>query len=353
MNIAQVGNTAAIAAVGSKGLFFYWQEIGGASWQSELVAAPTPPVVEASLAQVDNTAAIAAVRQDGSLWYYWQTIGDTGPWKEEQVDTPNTVSSASLAQVDRTAAIAAFIGSRLNFYWQEIGGGSWSAEPVADLTLPLAGASLAQVDRTAAIAAVRQDGSLSYHWQPIGDSGPWNEEQVAGPPSTASLASLAQVDRTVAIAVVRQNSSLWYYWQNIGGGPWSPEPLTGPIATGTSLAQLGNQGNTFVGIAEVRQDHSLRFISQLVSTVNQPWNFHVAYSPTATSLPITAVSLAQVGETGAIAAVRQDGSLWFYWWRIVVGAVTWKEELVAPAGSVLVPPLRAIPTTLLGPNRLI
>src|SRR5277367_3703855 len=99
MNIVQVGNTAAIVAVGSKGLYFYWQEIGSSTWQTELVAAPTPPVVEASLAQVGNTAAIAAVRQDGSLWYYWQTIGDTGPWNEEPVDTANTVSSASLAQV--------------------------------------------------------------------------------------------------------------------------------------------------------------------------------------------------------------------------------------------------------------
>lgn len=72
-----------------------------------------------------------------------------------------------------------------------------------------------------------------------------------------------------------------------------------------------------------------------MSTVTQPWNFHRAYSPTTTSLPIVAASIAQVNDTAVIAVVRQDGSLWFYWWRSDINnPVIFKEELVAPAGSV-------------------
>jgi hypothetical protein len=47
------------------------------------------------------------------------------------------------------------------------------------------------------------------------------------------------------------------------------------------------------------------------------------------------MNIAQVGNAAAIAAFCHDGSLWFFW-QPVGGAVLWKQELVAPAGSVLV-----------------
>jgi hypothetical protein len=192
MNIAHVGNTAAIAAVGSKGLRFYWQKIGGGSWHSELVADPNPPITGAWLAQVGNTAAIAAVRTDGSLWFHWQTIGDAGPWNEEQVaGPPNTASSTSVAQIGNSAGITAVGGNGLKFYWQKIGGGPWHPE---QLVLSATN-SLAQVGNTAAVADVRQDGSLWYHFQAI-DTVPWFPQLVSSPSQKSlpvTAASIAQV----------------------------------------------------------------------------------------------------------------------------------------------------------------
>jgi hypothetical protein len=37
MNVTQVGDSAAIAVVNDDGLWFYWQAIGTASWNPELV----------------------------------------------------------------------------------------------------------------------------------------------------------------------------------------------------------------------------------------------------------------------------------------------------------------------------
>ena len=48
MNVAQVGNSAVIAAIGQGGIVsFYWQTIGGGPWNPELVIDPittNPPV---------------------------------------------------------------------------------------------------------------------------------------------------------------------------------------------------------------------------------------------------------------------------------------------------------------------
>ena len=84
MNVAQVGKSSVIAAVGQdSSLRYYWQTIGTTPWNPEQVPASVP-IVSASVAQVGDSSVIAAVGNDGSLWYYWQTIGTT-PWNPEQV----------------------------------------------------------------------------------------------------------------------------------------------------------------------------------------------------------------------------------------------------------------------------
>jgi hypothetical protein len=71
MNVAQVGNSAVIAAVGVDGsLRFYWQTIGTAPWHSEQVAVDTSGgevFTHASVARVGDSSAIAAAGSDDSL----------------------------------------------------------------------------------------------------------------------------------------------------------------------------------------------------------------------------------------------------------------------------------------------
>ena len=87
MNVVQVGDSSVIAAVGQdSSLWYYWQTIGGTTWNPEQVPAPVPISTSssASVAQVGDSSVIAAIGTDGSLWYYWQTIGGT-TWNPEQV----------------------------------------------------------------------------------------------------------------------------------------------------------------------------------------------------------------------------------------------------------------------------
>jgi hypothetical protein len=332
MSIAQVGNTAAIAAVGSKGLRYYWQTIGTRSWHSESVADPIPPISGASLTQIGNTAAIASVRQDGSVWYHWQTIGDSGPWNEEQVAVPpNSASVAVVAAVGNTAAIAAAGAGGLRYYWQTIGAGPWHGEQLAKLNVPIVGTALAQVGNEAVVMDIRPDGGLWVHLQVIGNV-PWFPHLVPGPGGTFSPVTATAVASvgSIGIAAVR-GDGLKYFWAGNGPGPWHEETLSHPTepVIGVSLAHIGNTA----AIAAVRQDGSLWHYFQTINTV--PWYAQLVASPNSTSLPITAASVTQVGNSTAIAAVRQDGSLWFFW-QPVGSAVPWKQELVAAPGSVLV-----------------
>ena len=90
MNVAQVGNSSVIAAVGDAGsLWFYWQTIGSAKWNTELVAGRNT-TLQASVAQVGDSSVIAAINNDSGLSFYWQTIG-TAPWNPELVSPPLSV----------------------------------------------------------------------------------------------------------------------------------------------------------------------------------------------------------------------------------------------------------------------
>jgi len=297
MNVAQVGNSSVITAVGAHDgrVLFYFQPIGGGPWTQELVIEPNatrPPVgafTAASVAQVGNSSVIAAVGADGSVWFLFQPIG-SGGWRPELVAAPtNSPNSpppfiaASIAQVGNSSVIAAVSSDgSLWFYWQTIGTGPWNPELVAAATStssPVTAASIAHVGNSAVIAAVHQDGTLSFYWQTIGATGPWNQEPVpVSGPNNVSSASVAQVGNSSVIAAVHQDGTLSFYWQTIGGGPWNTEPVPGP--------------NT-----------------------------------------ISSASVAHVGNSAVIAAVGADGSLWFDWQTI--GAAGWNLEAVAPAGSVL------------------
>jgi hypothetical protein len=56
-------------------------------------------------------------------------------------------------------------------------------------------------------------------------------------------------------------------------------------------------------------------------------------APAGTISTLSTASVAQVGNSSVIAAVGDDGSLWFYWQTI--GTVPWNSEQVAPAGSII------------------
>lgn len=49
-------------------------------------------------------------------------------------------------------------------------------------------------------------------------------------------------------------------------------------------------------------------------------------------VPISSASVTQVGNASGIAAIGQDGSLWFFWQ--IIGTEPWETRKVASAGSV-------------------
>jgi hypothetical protein len=228
---------------------FYWQTIGTAPWNPEQVAGPAD---FPSIAQVGNSAAIAALDPNNNLMFYWQTIG-TAPWNPEQVAEsalpfPFTGSAPSLAQVGNSAAIAVQAFSPdaqggppetfvVKLYWQTIGTAPWNSEIVG---FALSAPSLAQVGNSAAIAVLDVDGTLAVYWQTIGTA-PWNEDGPEGSIAT-SAPSLAQVGNSAAIAAHGDNNSLMFYWQTIGSAsPWNAEQVAGPDTTffTPSVAQVG------------------------------------------------------------------------------------------------------------------
>jgi hypothetical protein len=335
--VAHVGNSSVIAAVGVDGsLWFYWQTIGTAQWHAEQVSGPNsilqiyPHVV--SVAQVGNSSVSAAVRPDASLWFYWQTIG-TAPWHAEQVAGPSTTVWPSVAQVGNSSVIAATTTNEdidngrppLWFYWQTIGAAQWHAENVGANLLLLRPVSVAQVGNSSVIVALGDDDTLWFYWQTIGTA-QWHAEQVTGAsfPNGFLWASVAQVGNSSVIAAEGDNHTLWFFWQTIGTAEWHAEKVAPGNATLQSVAQVGNSSV----IATQGGDTSLRFYWQTIGTA--PWHAEQVTPPGAGRTP---VGVAQVGNSSVIAAVGFDGSLWFYWQTI--GTAPWHAEQVAPPGSLI------------------
>ena len=242
-SVAQVGDSAVIALVDNSGtLWSYQRKIGAKDWSQQPVAGPGPGKPEfalqsPSVAQVGDSAVIAAVDTSGGLWFYWQTI-DTTLWSPGQlVDGPTTESGnilayPSVAQVGNSSVIIAVDGGSLWFYWQTIGTTPWNPEPVF-LAEPeghgeaiLAYPSVAQVGDSAVIAAANSNPSISlqFYWQAIGTAG-WNNppEYVPVPGTVLGSPSVAQVGNSSVIVASDTNGVLWYFWQTIGTAGWTKE----------------------------------------------------------------------------------------------------------------------------------
>ena len=232
-----------IALVDNSGtLWSYQRKISGGNWFQQPVAGPGPGKPEfalqsPSVAQVGDSAVIAAVDTSGGLWFYWQTI-DTTLWSPGQlVDGPTTESGnilayPSVAQVGDSSVIIAVDGGSLWFYWQTIGTTPWNPEPVflaepeghGEAILPYP--SVAQVGDSAVIAAANSNSSISlqFYWQAIGTAG-WNNppERVPVPGAVLASPSVAQVGDSAVIAASDTNGDLWYFWQTIGTAGWTKE----------------------------------------------------------------------------------------------------------------------------------
>jgi hypothetical protein len=330
-SIAQVGNSATIAAVGADGsLWFAWQGIGAAGWNPELVFG-SHTTSSASIAQVGGNAAIAAVGADGGLWFAWQAFGSVG-WNQEQVvvaaGASSRVTAASVAQVGNSATIAALHeDGSLSFYWQGIGAAGWNPEPVFGPN-SASSVSITQVGGSAAIAAAGADGGLWFAWQAIGSAG-WNPPEqvvVAGTSSPITAASVAQVAQSAEIVAVHEDGTLSFYWQAIGASGWNPEPVPG--LNNISSASIAQVGNSTV-IAAIGSDGSLWFAWQAVDSAG--WNLEPVSPPDTVRVVTPARNLAPVGNTAVITTVGAHGGLFFFYQPI--GAGGWTPEAVVIPGQ--------------------
>ena len=77
-SIAKSGNSTVIAAVGTDGLDFYWQPIGGSGWNHQLVSGPGALTQYPSIAQVGSSAVIVADGPNVGQRFYFQPIGSSG-----------------------------------------------------------------------------------------------------------------------------------------------------------------------------------------------------------------------------------------------------------------------------------
>jgi hypothetical protein len=297
-----------------------------------------------NVTQIGNSAVISAVGQDGRLQYYWQTIG-SGGWNPEQLpaggNLPSVFNSTSVAQVGNKSVIAAVgkDGSLWSFE-QTIGAPAtdWVPERVAPLSYVSQSASVSQVGNSSVIASSNgNNNEVLFYWQTIGKAN-WS------PPETLPLkvraaggttASVAQVGNnstgSSVIALVGTDGSLWFYYQTIGAGNWIGQrvALPGTISTRSSpsITQVGNSSTGSSVIAAVGQDGSLWFYYQTIGAPATDW------VPEQVALPGTisttsSPSVAQVGNnsTGSsvIAAVDHNGRLLYCWQTI--GSGGWNLE---------------------------
>ena len=80
----------AAAAGASQSLQYYWQTLGGATWNPEQVTGTGTTFSAPSMTTNSAGTIIAAGGASGSLDFYWQLFGAT-TWNPEQVAPPGSV----------------------------------------------------------------------------------------------------------------------------------------------------------------------------------------------------------------------------------------------------------------------
>ena len=78
-SVTQSGSSSVIATeAADHSLWFYWQPIGAAGWNSQQVAPPGPSFNISSIAQVGSSAVIVADGPNVGQRFYFQPIGSSG-----------------------------------------------------------------------------------------------------------------------------------------------------------------------------------------------------------------------------------------------------------------------------------
>jgi hypothetical protein len=75
----------------------------------------------------EGSSGISVVDPSGALWFYWQTIG-SAEWNAELITGRDIGGVTSVAQVGNSVVIAATTTGGLMFYWETLGASEWHPE---------------------------------------------------------------------------------------------------------------------------------------------------------------------------------------------------------------------------------